>query len=54
MSSKVEAPGAPPAQATTQGLYPNDAEKDEEETESFKAFIDNINPDDFSKYLDAR
>ncbi len=30
------------------------AEKDEEETESFKTFIDNINPDDFSKYLDAR
>jgi uncharacterized protein len=30
------------------------SEKDEEETESFKTFIDNINPDDFSKYLDAR
>lgn len=30
------------------------AEKDEEETESFKNFIDNINPDDFSKYLDTR
>ncbi|MBG90549.1 MAG: hypothetical protein CL521_01890 [Actinobacteria bacterium] len=27
------------------------AEKDEEETESFKKFIDNINPDDFNKYL---
>lgn len=30
------------------------AEKDEEETEKFKNFIDNINPDDFSKYLDKR
>ncbi|MBT6120780.1 bifunctional nuclease family protein [bacterium] len=26
------------------------AEKDEEETKKFKDFIDNINPDDFSKY----
>jgi len=30
------------------------AEKDEEETKKFKDFIDNINPDDFSKYLDNR
>lgn len=30
------------------------SEKDEEETKSFKDFIDNINPDDFSKYLDNR
>ncbi len=30
------------------------AEKDEEETKKFKDFIDNINPDDFSKYLDQR
>eukprot|EP01047_Picozoa_sp_COSAG01_P000151 COSAG01_NODE_2_length_63927_cov_1357.611941_36_plen_162_part_00 len=30
------------------------AEKDEEETESFKKFIDNINPEDFSKYFDKR
>jgi hypothetical protein len=30
------------------------AEKDEEEAKSFKDFIDNINPDDFSKYLDSR
>lgn len=27
------------------------AEKDEEETKKFKDFIDNINPDDFSKFL---
>lgn len=30
------------------------AEKDEEETQKFKDFIDNIKPDDFSKYLDTR
>lgn len=30
------------------------AEKDEEETENFKKFIDNIKPEDFSKYLDKR
>lgn len=30
------------------------SEKDEEETQKFKDFIDNINPDDFSKYLDKR
>ncbi len=30
------------------------AEKDEEETKNFKTFIDNINPDDFQKYLDKR
>ncbi len=30
------------------------AEKDEAETKKFKDFIDNINPDDFSKYFDAR
>ena len=30
------------------------AEKDEEETKKFKDFIDNINPDDFQKYLDER
>jgi len=30
------------------------AEKDEEETKKFKDFIENINPDDFSKYLDQR
>jgi bifunctional DNase/RNase len=30
------------------------SEKDEEETQSFKDFIDNINPEDFSKYLDNR
>ena len=30
------------------------AEKDEEETKKFKDFIDNINPDDFNKYLDQR
>lgn len=30
------------------------AEKDEEETKKFKDFIDNINPDDFSKYFDKR
>lgn len=29
-------------------------EKDEEETKDFKNFIDNISPDDFSKYLDSR
>jgi len=29
-------------------------EKDEEETKQFKEFIENIKPDDFSKYLDAR
>jgi bifunctional DNase/RNase len=29
-------------------------EKDEEETQSFKEFIDNINPDDFTKYYDQR
>lgn len=27
------------------------AEKDEEETQNFKDFIDNINPDDFSAYI---
>lgn len=30
------------------------SEKDEEETQKFKDFIDTINPDDFSKYLDQR
>ena len=30
------------------------AEKDEEEAKKFKDFIDNINPDDFKKYLDSR
>jgi len=30
------------------------AEKDEEETKKFKDFIDNISPDDFSKYFDER
>lgn len=30
------------------------SEKDEEETKNFKDFIDNINPEDFSKYLDNR
>jgi uncharacterized protein len=30
------------------------SEKDEEETQDFKDFIDNINPEDFSKYLDNR
>ncbi|MFC1616818.1 bifunctional nuclease family protein [Candidatus Margulisiibacteriota bacterium] len=30
------------------------AEKDEEEASKFKDFIDNINPDDFSKYFDSR
>jgi len=30
------------------------SEKDEEETQNFKDFIDNINPEDFSKYLDNR
>ena len=28
------------------------SEKDEEETKNFKNFIDNISPDDFSKYFD--
>jgi len=30
------------------------SEKDEEETKNFKDFIDNINPEDFQKYLDQR
>ncbi|NBV41323.1 bifunctional nuclease family protein [bacterium] len=30
------------------------AEKDEEEAQKFKEFIDNIKPDDFSKYFDER
>lgn len=30
------------------------SEKDEEETQSFKDFINNINPDDFQKYIDER
>lgn len=30
------------------------SDKDEKETKEFKAFIDNINPDDFKKYLDKR
>jgi uncharacterized protein len=30
------------------------AEKDEEENKKFKDFIDNINPEDFSKYFDER
>ena len=30
------------------------SEKDEEETQDFKNFIDNINPDDFSQYYDKR
>jgi len=30
------------------------AEKDEEEAQKFKDFIDNIKPDDFSKYFDER
>ena len=30
------------------------SEKDEEETQDFKKFIDNINPDDFSQYYDKR
>ncbi len=30
------------------------AEQDEEETRNFKDFIDNINPDDFTKYYDQR
>lgn len=30
------------------------AEKDEEEAKKFKDFIDNLNPDDFQKYLDDR
>lgn len=30
------------------------SEKDEAETQDFKNFIDNINPEDFSKYLDSR
>lgn len=29
-------------------------EKDEEETKKFKDFIDNINPNDFSKYFDSK
>lgn len=29
-------------------------EKDEEEQKDFKDFIDNINPEDFQKYLDSR
>jgi bifunctional DNase/RNase len=29
-------------------------DKDEEESQKFKNFIDNINPGDFSKYLDSR
>ena len=29
-------------------------EKDEEETKSFKEFIDNISPEDFTKYFDQR
>ncbi len=29
-------------------------EQDEEETRNFKDFIDNINPDDFTKYYDQR
>jgi bifunctional DNase/RNase len=29
-------------------------EQDEEETKNFKNFIDNINPDDFTKYYDQR
>ena len=31
-----------------------EAEKDEEETKKFKDFIENIKPDDFSKYFDER
>ena len=30
------------------------SEKDEQETKEFKEFVDNINPNDFSKYFDAR
>lgn len=30
------------------------AEKDEEEAQKFRDFIDNIKPDDFSKYFDER
>ena len=30
------------------------AEKDEEETKKFKEFIDQINPEDFSQYIDKR
>jgi uncharacterized protein len=30
------------------------SEKDEEETKKFKEFVDNINPNDFSKYFDER
>lgn len=30
------------------------SEKDEEETKNFKDFIENINPDDFKKFLDKR
>jgi uncharacterized protein len=30
------------------------AEKDEEETKKFKNFVENINPEDFSKYIDKR
>ncbi|NDC82082.1 bifunctional nuclease family protein [bacterium] len=30
------------------------AEKDEEEAQKFREFIDNIKPDDFSKYFDER
>ena len=30
------------------------SEKDEEETKKFKDFIDTINPEDFSKFLDQR
>ncbi len=30
------------------------AEKDEKETEKFNSFIDNIKPEDFSKYFDSR
>jgi uncharacterized protein len=29
-------------------------EKDEEETKKFKEFIDNINPEDFSKYFESK
>ncbi len=30
------------------------AEKDEQETKKFQSFVDNIKPEDFSKYFDAR
>lgn len=30
------------------------SEKDEQETKQFKDFVDNLNPDDFSKYFDER